>query len=215
MNNKEKSILMELLERYPNLEPCTRSITDAADALIGCYEKKGKVLICGNGGSAADAEHITGELMKGFMKKRPIPPDLAKKLQNIHSEKGSLLSKKLQQALPAIALTGHISLSTAFANDVDSSCVFAQQVLGYGLPGDILLGLSTSGSSANVVHALITAQALGLRTIGMTGAAGGSMKGFCEILISVPETSTPRVQELHLPVYHALCRIAEEHFFSE
>lgn len=211
----ENIVLKDLLNRRPELETCIPAIRKATETLISCYRRGGKVLVCGNGGSAADAEHIVGELMKGFMKKRPLSAEMKAALSAVEGSEGAVLAGKLQTPLPAIALTGQLSLSTAFANDVDGNLVFAQQVLGYGKAGDVIIGISTSGNAANVLKALVTAKALGLTTIGLTGADGGAMKTFCDVLIGVPESSTPLVQEMHLPVYHALCRMTEEHFFAE
>lgn len=211
----ENRKIKDLTARRPELSSCIPSILKAAAAVIRCYEQGGKVLVCGNGGSAADAEHIVGELMKGFMKKRPLSAELKSALVSADAERGAELARKLQTPLPAAALTGQVSLSTAFANDVDCSFVFAQQVLGFGRPGDVLIGISTSGNAENVQNALVAAIAVGMTTIGLTGASGGAMAEYCGVLIAVPETSTPLVQELHLPVYHALCAMAEEYFFAE
>jgi len=211
----ENPILMDMLTRYPILVPCRPSIQKAADVIINSYINGGRVMVCGNGGSAADAEHIVGELMKGFMRKRPLPDDKRAALQALDAERGKKLSETLQVPLPALALTGQLSLSTAFANDADADLVFAQQVLGYGRKGDVIIGISTSGNAGNVINALITAKMLEIATIGLTGASGGHMAEHCDILVSVPETSTPLIQELHLPVYHTICRITESYFFAE
>lgn len=190
------------------------SIEKAADALIHCYEKGGKVLICGNGGSAADADHLVGELMKSFESERPLPPELKGTLERVSPERGGYLARNLQQGVPAISLSAHGALTSAIANDMDADLVFAQQVNGYGKEGDVLIGISTSGNSQNVLDALITARAKGIRTIGFSGEPGGKMKAFCDILIAVPASETARVQELHLPIYHSLCRLIEQHLFS-
>ncbi len=208
------AILNDLFIRHPSVRVCESAIREAVDCFIACYSSGGKLLVCGNGGSAADAEHIVGELMKGFIKRRPVPADIAEMFMRVSDELGAELVAQLQCGLPAIALTGHTSLNTAFANDVNPHLVFAQQVFGYGKAGDILMGLSTSGNAKNVRYAFAVAKALGLSTVGLTGKSGGTMKELCDILIAVPEESTPLVQELHLPVYHALCSIVEEHFFA-
>ena len=200
-------IVNELIERYPILEECIEDIVEAYELLSRCYDKDGIVYLCGNGGSAADAEHIVGELMKSFYGRRPVS---ATELEGL---KQDYLRSNLEGALRAVSLTGHPSLSTAFANDVAPDMIFAQQVFGYGRPGDVLWGLSTSGNSTNVLNALRIAQARDLATIGMTGKSGGVMNSLCDICIRVPEVETYRVQELHLPVYHALCRMLEERFF--
>ena len=203
-----------IIRRYPVLESVRQDIIRARELVIDCYEKKGKLLICGNGGSSADADHIVGELMKGFIKKRPIPPEIKQKLIRISPEQGEKLAGSLQQALPAINLSAHTSLVTAFSNDVDADYGFAQQVAGYGKCGDVLLGISTSGNAKNVICAVITAKALSLKTIGLTGKNGGRLSELCDICIQVPAVTTPEIQELHLPVYHALCAELEEYFFD-
>lgn len=196
------------MDRYPQLEKCGEDIRAAFDLLAGCYEGDGIVYICGNGGSAADAEHIVGELMKSFTMCRPVPPDFSERLND------NGISENLEGALRAVALTAQSSLATAFANDVAPDLVFAQQVFGYGRPEDICWGLSTSGNSMNIQHALKVAKAKDMKTLGMTGYSGGRMADLCDVCIRVPETETYKVQELHLPVYHALCRMLEVHFFK-
>lgn len=212
---KNNIIIKNLIERYPALAAVERNIRDAAESLILCYQQKGKVLICGNGGSCSDSDHIAGEFMKGFESNRPLESSLKMKLSAISGDEGNYLAEKLQQGLPAISLAAHNALITAIANDIDASLIFAQQIIGYGNPKDILIAISSSGNSQNVVNALITAKAKGMATIGLTGESGGKMKTFCDILINVPEKKTSAVQELHLPVYHALCQIVEDHFFGE
>ncbi len=199
--------LNELLERYPQLESCAADIEKAFHLLRTCLEHDGILFACGNGGSAADAEHIVGELMKSFTAKRPLPAPEKEALSDAY------LAENLQGALRTFALTGQSSLSTAFANDVAPDLVFAQQVYGYGRPGDSLWAISTSGNSGNVLHAIKTARMKQVTTLGMTGQSGGEMAELCEVCIRVPETETYKVQELHLPIYHALCRMLEAHFF--
>ncbi len=208
-------VLNSLIKKYPQLADVKENISEAAEMLIYCYSTGGKVLVCGNGGSCSDADHIVGELMKGFEKKRPVKGELTEKLTEIGGERGKYLSEKLQMGLPAISLTVHNALITAVANDIDGDLIFAQQVIGYGNPGDILIGLSTSGNSQNVTDAIIAAKAKGMKVIGMTGETGGKIKPFCDVLIPVPETRTLSVQELHLPVYHTLCLMVENHFFEK
>ena len=200
--------ITELLNRYPLLEDCAVDIELAYLLMHDCYLAGGKVLICGNGGSAADAEHWSGELMKAFLKERPLPAELQQKL-------GTELSKNLQLALPTIPLTGYISLSTAFANDVKPDMLFAQMVLGLGKAGDILIGISTSGNSINILHALQTASALEMKTIGLTGEKGGRMSDKVDVCIRVPATEVHQVQEYHLPVYHCISLMLEDTFFPE
>ena len=199
--------LNELIERYPVLESCAQDIQSAFGLLTECYENDGTVYTCGNGGSAADAEHIVGELMKSFTKHRPLPADFAEQL------KDDYVSGNLEGALRAVTLTGQVGLSTAFANDVAPDLVFAQQVFGYGRAGDVCWSLSTSGNSKNVLHALKVARAKGMKTLGMTGRGEGAMAELCDVCIRVPETETYKVQELHLPIYHTLCRMLEARFF--
>ena len=205
-----------IYKRYPVLENCRADIENAVLAMIRCFEAGGKLLICGNGGSSADSDHIVGELMKGFQSGRPVPDELAEKLKKIgvDGSEASAMTGKLQGALPAISLPSQTALISAFANDVDPELVYAQMVYGYGRPGDMLLCLSTSGRSANVVAAAKIAKALGLATVAMTGKAESPLSRFCDVTIRVPETETYKVQELHLPVYHYLCRRAEEYFFG-
>jgi D-sedoheptulose 7-phosphate isomerase len=211
----EKSgyILDELLNRYTQLNYLKKSISEASELIIKTFNNGGKVLVCGNGGSCSDADHIVGELMKSFEGKRPLNISLQQKLEEISPDRGKMLAGKLQQGLPAISLTVHQSLITAIANDIHGDVIYAQQVVGWGNPGDILIGLSTSGNSKNVIDAMIVAKAKGLITIGLTGETGGKMKDWCDILINVPETRTAYVQELHLPVYHAICMMIEKEIF--
>ncbi|MGC9352298.1 MAG: D-sedoheptulose-7-phosphate isomerase [Mariniphaga sp.] len=210
----ENKILRKLLNRYSNLKHLESAIADAAGSIVECYRNGGKVLVCGNGGSASDADHIVGELMKSFEKHRPFETNLREKLKKLSPERGQLLAEKLQQGLPAISLTVHNALITAISNDIGGDMIFAQQVTGLGHEGDVLIGLSTSGNSQNVADAFIVAKAKGLKTIGMTGEAGGKLKEFCDVLINVPETRTAYVQELHLPVYHAICMMVENEMFK-
>lgn len=205
--------LEELIERYPVLSSVKEEIKKSYELLEACYEDGGKLLIAGNGGSCADAEHIVGELMKGFVKRRSVSDEFKEALKEIDPDLGSALAQKLQGGLPAIALTGHPGLSTAFLNDVDGEMIFAQQTYGYGKKGDVLLGISTSGNSKNVMYAMTAAKALGMKTIGLTGKDGGQLKHAADVTIVVPETETFKIQELHLPVYHALCLMLEERFF--
>lgn len=204
----------ELIDRYPKLESIKKDIEVAYELIKNMYKDGGKLLVGGNGGSAADSEHIVGELMKGFCKKRKISTDLAEKLENINEDLGLELGKCLQGALKAIAITGHTGLTTAFANDVDPNMIFAQQVYGYGDNKDILLCISTSGNSKNLIYAAITAKAKGMKVITLTGKDGGKLKEYSDISIIVPENETFKIQELHLPIYHALCLELEEFFFG-
>ena len=179
-----------------------------------CYKNGGKLLIAGNGGSAADAEHIVGELMKKFKISRPVPETLAEKLEIIDPVIGKQLANDLEQGLMAIPLVAHEALTTAYLNDVGSLSVYAQQLYGYGRPGDVFLGISTSGNSQNILYATVLAKAIGMKTIGLTGRAGGNMSKLADITIRVPADETYMIQELHLPVYHCLCLMLEEYFFG-
>lgn len=203
-----------LIARHPQLEGCKADIHKAFELLCESYSHDGKLLVCGNGGSAADSEHIVGELMKEFRLKRKVYASQAEAMKAIHHEMGQYLADNLQGALPAIALTGHSALSTAFMNDAESVLVFAQQVNGYGKQGDVFMGISTSGNSANVIFAAITAKARGLMVIGLTGARDSKMSALADVCIRVPETETYRIQELHLPIYHCLCLMLEDYFFG-
>lgn len=205
--------LEELVERYPVLDAVKDDVRKAYELLEACYEQGGKLLIAGNGGSCADAEHIVGELMKGFVKRREVSDSFAECLRSADEVRGAELAKKLQGGLPAIALTGHAGLSTAYLNDVDGDLIFAQQTYGYGRPGDVLIGISTSGNAKNVMYAMTVAKALGMKTIGLAGKDGGALKREADVSVVVPETETFKIQELHLPVYHALCLMLEERFF--
>lgn len=196
-----------LLNRYPELSVCKDDMEKARDILIACFEKGGKLLLCGNGGSCADCDHITGELLKGFMKKRPLPPALRQKLQGVDPD-------LLQQGLPAISLPALTALNTAFCNDVEPAHCFAQGVLALGKPGDVLLCISTSGNAKNVNAAAQVAKALGVTVLGLTGEQGGLLKESSDCCIRVPRSQTYQVQELHLPVYHYLCAQLEEELFA-
>ena len=204
----------ELARRYPQLAACKEQIREAYCMLEQLYAKEGKLLVCGNGGSASDSEHIVGELMKEFKLKRKIYAGQADAMKAIDPDMGDYLANNLQGALPAIALTGHSALSTAFMNDSESVLVFAQQVNGYGKPGDVFLGISTSGNSMNVIYAAMTAKARGLKVLGLTGQRESRLSRLADVCIQVPETETYKIQELHLPVYHCLCLMLEERFFG-
>ena len=204
-----------LIERYPKLAVCKEDIHKAYELLEAAYSNGRKLLVCGNGGSASDSEHIVGELMKEFKLKRKVYSDQATALKAIDPELGQVLADNLQGALPAICLTGHSSLTTAFMNDANADLVFAQQVNGYGKPGDVFLGISTSGNSKNVLYAAVNAKAKGLKVIGLTGAKESKLMKYADVCIRVPETETYKIQEYHLPVYHCLCLMLEEKFFGE
>ena len=204
-----------LVERYPQLHACKEDIEKAYLILEECYKNDHKLLIAGNGGSAADSEHIAGELMKRFKILRPVPVEFANKLKEIDKERGEKLSKNLERGLMAIPLVAHEALTTAYINDVDGLGVFAQQLYGFGRPGDVFLGISTSGNSKNVMSATVVARALGIKVIGLTGAKGGELAKVSDVSIKVPVIETYMIQELHLPVYHCLCLMLEDRFFGE
>lgn len=207
--------LAQLTERYPELVVCREDIQKAFEVLGTSYEWGGKLLIAGNGGSAADAEHIVGEMMKGFIKPRKLGTEYIAKLQSVHPEFGPVLAENLQGALPAIALNGHLAFSTAYMNDCEPLLCFAQQVNGYGSVGDVFLGISTSGNSKNVLYAAAVAKAKGMSVIGLTGKKDSELAAMADVCIKVPQTETFMIQELHLPVYHCLCLMLEEKFFGE
>lgn len=200
------TVFDELFARYPQLAGCAGAIAQAHDLLLTCYQQGGKVLVCGNGGSAADAEHICGELLKKFRRPRALPAGVAAQLR-------PELAAKLEGSLPAISLVSMSGLVSAFANDVAWETAFAQQVLGLAKPGDVLIALSTSGNSANCVAAAEVMRAVGGRTLAFTGAGASRLSALCDVTLRVPETETFKVQELHLPVYHALCAALEDALF--
>ena len=205
--------LQQLTERYPQLTAIKADINDAYTIIAESLNCGGKLLIAGNGGSAADAEHIVGELMKSFVKKRNLPESFISEINQIDSETAQYIVPRLQPGLPAIALTGHTSLNTAVINDIDGNITFAQQVYGYGKEGDVFLGISTSGNAKNVLYAAATAKAKKMKVISLSGGAGGALRRLADVSIIAPETETYKIQELHLPIHHCLCLMLEEHFF--
>lgn len=215
MEKRIFSHIETLVSRYPQLECCRDDIVAAYEIIKTCYEKDGKLLIAGNGGSAADSEHIAGELMKRFKTPRPVPKEFAEKLIAIDETRGANLAKNLERGLMAIPLVAHEALTTAYINDVDGLGVFAQQLYGFGRPGDVFLGISTSGNSKNIMSATVVARALEIKIIGLTGESGGELAGAADVTIRVPESDTYKIQELHLPVYHCLCLMLEDQFFGK
>jgi D-sedoheptulose 7-phosphate isomerase len=206
--------LQQLIQRYPKLDSIGDEIAAACRILKESFEAGGKLLVAGNGGSAADADHIVGELMKGFVKKRPLPSSFLSRLEEISPDHAPCIGPNLQQGLPAIALSAHTALSTAYLNDVGADTLYAQQVYGYGNEGDVFLGISTSGNSKNILYAALTAKAKNIKVIALTGGSGGAMAAIADTAIIAPETETYKIQELHLPIYHALCLMLEDHFFK-
>lgn len=214
MEPQVQSCLDTLLQRYPAWQREQETIIQAYQLLATSYESGGKLLCAGNGGSAADAEHIVGELMKGFHLKRPLPAADVEKLVFVGGEQGNTLAQKLQGALPSVSLVSSVALQTAFLNDVDGACGFAQQVWGLARENDIFLGISTSGNSENVILAAIAAKARGAKVLGLTGNTGGALKQYTDICLCAPATRVEEIQELHLPVYHCLCAMLEAYFFE-
>jgi len=203
----------DLIIRYPQLEPALNDIKSAFEIISDSFTRGGKLLIAGNGGSASDSEHIVGELMKSFSKKRKLPDSFLKDISKADPEIAQYIIQYLQPGLPAISLSGHTSLNTACINDIDGNITFSQQVYGYGNEGDVFLGISTSGNSKNILYAAAVASARKLKVVALTGADGGKLKKFADVCICVPETETYKIQELHLPVYHVLCMELEDYFF--
>ncbi len=214
MEKRLEQHINHLIDRYPKLIICREDIVKAYELLEAAYSSGRKLLVSGNGGSASDSEHIVGELMKEFKLKRKVYSQQADALKQIDPELGQTLADNLQGALPAISLTGHSSLTTAFMNDAMPELVFAQQVNGYGKPGDIYFGISTSGNSKNVLYAAVNAKAKGLKVIGLTGEKESKLMKYADVCIRVPETETYKIQEFHLPVYHCLCLMLEDKFFG-
>ncbi len=216
MKQEARDLIYDLGRRYAELQPLLPQLETVCRRLIRMYENKGQLLLCGNGGSAADCEHIAGELQKGFLLKRPLPVKLKEQIRAANPASYDLADRLdiLQAGLPALPLVSQAALGSAIVNDLGAEYVFAQQVLALGRPGDILLGISTSGNAANVNLAIQLARGLGLFTIGLTGARGGRLKEKADICLCVPATLTPAVQELHLPLYHTLCAVIENHFFA-
>ena len=203
-----------LIGRYPALAGCRTDIWVAYLEMEACYERDGKMLIAGNGGSAADSEHMAGELMKRFRMNRPMPEALASRLREIDPKRGPGLAKNLERGLMAIPLVAHEALTTAYINDVDALGVFAQQLYGFGRKGDVFLGISTSGNAENILNATVVARALGIRVIGLTGKDGGELARVADVVVKAPAEETYRIQELHLPIYHCWCMMLEERFFG-
>ena len=206
-------MLNDLLKRYPALCACADEIENAKNAVIECYKNGGKLLLCGNGGSSADCDHITGELMKGFLKKRPVSAEKRTEMKKLCSELDDSIIDKLQCGLPAISLPALTALNSAYCNDVDAQLLYAQAVFALADEKDILIAISTSGNSANIVDAVKIATSLGVKVIALTGGNGGKLKNLSDVSVCVPETETFKIQELHLPVYHYICAAVEDFFF--
>lgn len=207
-------MLNELIKRYPSLLDCRKDILLAFEAIIDCYKKGGKLLLCGNGGSCADCDHIVGELMKGFLKQRQLSNEKKAEMKCRCNLLNDNILEKLQGGLPAIALPSITALNSAFCNDVDPELVYAQSLMSLARENDVLIAISTSGNSKNVYCCAMVAKSLGMKVIGLTGENGGKLKTVADICICVPENETYKIQELHLPVYHCICAAVEEHFFN-
>jgi D-sedoheptulose 7-phosphate isomerase len=215
LDNKMQKHIDLLLQRYSVLKNIEQDIINAYLIMEESYLNGGKLLIAGNGGSAADSEHIAGELMKRFKISRPVSEEFAEKLKAIDPERGSALAMNLECSLMAIPLVAHEALTTAYINDVDGLGVFAQQLFGYGREGDVFLGISTSGNSKNIMNATVVARASGIKVVGLTGADGGELSEVADVVVKVPETETYMIQELHLPIYHCWCLMLEDKFFGK
>lgn len=213
MKETTKKIIIDLNKRYTLLRglPIEKAVLE----IIECYKQNNKLLVCGNGGSAADSLHIVGELMKGFILPRKLDQNKQEKIRSLFPETSKYFIDNLQETLPAISLVGEIALSTAYANDQAPDLAFAQQVLGYGKKGDILLAISTSGNSSNVIYAAQMAKVQGMKVISLTGSSGGKLKEISDVLLNAPSNETYIIQEYHLPIYHAICAAVENEFFSE
>ncbi len=214
LNSEIKKHIELLLKRYPVLQGVGSSIEDAYLLMEECYENDGKILIAGNGGSAADAEHMAGELMKRFQKPRPLSKNMKDALINIDPVMGKELAENLERSLMAIPLVAHEAMTTAYINDVNGEGVFAQQLLGFGRRGDVFLGISTSGRSKNILSAAIVAKAVGMKVVGLTGEDGGELASISDVVVRAPGECTYMIQELHLPIYHCWCLMLEDRFFS-
>lgn len=215
LNTRLQQHVEMLMRRYPALKEIYNDIVDAYFILEKCYTNGGKLLVAGNGGSAADSEHIAGELMKRFKTPRPVSKEFAEKLRAIDPVRGEALANNLECSLMAIPLVAHEALTTAYINDVDGLGVFAQQLFGFGRQGDVFLGISTSGDSKNVMNATVVAKALGIKVIGLTGAKGGELETAADVCVKAPATETYMIQELHLPIYHCWCLMLEDKFFGK
>lgn len=215
MKKRTRNFLHSIEKKCQIYGNCEKTVQEAFLLLSDTVHSGGKIMTCGNGGSACDAEHIVGELMKGFYLQRPLPEEERKDLQERYGEEGRYMASHLQRAIPAISLVSGVALSTAYANDVAANLLFAQQVRGLGRPGDLLWGISTSGNSENVNYGLLAAKHMGLRTLGLTGRNGGRMAALCDVEIRVPLDDTASIQEAHIAIYHALCAALEEELFVD
>lgn len=214
MKVKTQQFVEDFFARRDDLASLREQILDVVQVLVNAFKNGHKLLLCGNGGSCADCEHIAGELLKGFLLKRPVSQNVMNAMEHNYGENGKMIANKLQQGLPAISLGTHCGAISAFANDVDPELIYAQQVLAYGHKGDVLLGISTSGNAGNVAAAAMTAKSLGLYTIGLTGKDGGKLAELVDAALIMPQMETYRIQEDHLAVYHLLCAMIEYELFD-
>lgn len=213
MKERTQNFINAFFQRHPDLVPLQDRILEACDILMTAFEGGNTLLLCGNGGSSADCDHIAGEFLKGFLLKRPAGEDFRQAMEQYGAE-GREIACKLQRGLPTISLNTHGAAISAFSNDVDPELIYAQQVLAYGKPGDVLIGISTSGNAKNVAAAVMTANALGLYTIGLTGKDGGKLAQLADYSLIMPQCETYRIQEDHLAVYHLLCAVVESEMFE-
>lgn len=214
MKEITQNFVNAFFDRHNDLLPLKEQILEACETLITAFESGGKLLLCGNGGSCADCDHIAGEFLKGFLLKRPADVDFQKEMAEKYGDWGADIAGKLQQGLPTISLVTHSAAISAFENDVDPELIYAQQVLAYGKPGDVLIGISTSGGAKNVAAAVMTANTLGMHTIGLTGKTGGKLAELADLALIMPKNETYRIQEDHLAVYHLLCAVVEYELFT-
>ena len=214
MKQRTKDFINDFFAQHEDLLPLQEQILEVCDMLITAFEGGSQLLLCGNGGSCADCDHIAGEFLKGFLLKRPVDGAFKNTMSERYGEYGAEIAGKLQQGLPTISLNTHSAAIAAFANDVDPELVYAQQVLAYGKPGDVLIGISTSGGAKNVAAAVMTANGLGLHTVGLTGKDGGKLAQLADISLIMPECETYRIQEDHLAVYHLICAVVEYEMFD-
>lgn len=214
MKNTTQAIITNLFQRYPCLSECAGAVETAVELLLQCFRSGNKLLVCGNGGSASDSEHIVGELMKTFMLERPLDSAMREKIQRTYPDHAEHMIANLQRAVPAISLVSETALMTAYTNDNSAEMAFAQQVLSYGRPGDVLLAITTSGNSANVLNAARIARVANVQVLGLTGQSGGKLKPLTDVCICAPSTVTYQIQEYHLPIYHCLCACVENELFG-
>jgi D-sedoheptulose 7-phosphate isomerase len=214
MKEITQNFINAFFDCHADLVPLKEQIIEACETLITAFESGNKLLLCGNGGSCADCDHIAGEFLKGFLLKRPANADFQKEMAEKYGDWGADIAGKLQQGLPTISLVTHSAAISAFENDVDPELIYAQQVLAYGKPGDVLIGISTSGGAKNVAAAVMTANTLGLHTIGLTGKTGGKLAELADLALIMPKNETYRIQEDHLAVYHLLCAVVEYEMFD-